>query len=316
MNLDPQLLMIASRQEGLFSRRQATRCGYGDAHLRRRVRTGSIDQLSRDVFAVAGHEWTWRRRCRAALLAHPAAALSHDTAAAWRGLSGFPQADIHIAVPPFASHDIELATVHRTRHHQFEDLRGLRTTTFAQTLVQLAATHRRGRVEAALHSGLDAEPRNLLQLQERMAELRGRRLPGFRHLEELVDALDGAPPTASELERLLLTVLGEIPGLPEVRRQVRFPWRTDHDVIVDAFVPAWSLILEADGRRWHARVKDFEVDRWRDAEAAAHGLQVMRFTATRLGEDRAGVVDQIRRFGDRRTAPRAVVDDFDDFDAA
>jgi very-short-patch-repair endonuclease len=51
---------------------------------------------------------------------------------------------------------------------------------------------------------------------------------------------------------------------------------------VDGLVPAWGLILEADGRTWHARVRDFETDRWRDNQAAAHGLRVQRFTYAHL----------------------------------
>ena len=33
---------------------------------------------------------------------------------------------------------------------------------------------------------------------------------------------------------------------------------------VDAFLPEWSLVIEAGNRRWHARQQDFERDRARD----------------------------------------------------
>src|SRR5690606_18316612 len=94
-------------------------------------------------------------------------------------------------------------------------------------------------------------------------------------------------------------------GLPSVQRQAPAPWSPGTGSMVDAFVPAWKLILEADGRRYHQRVADFERDRWRDAEAAVHGLHVMRFTHRRIRDDRSGIVDQLVRYGrrfDRRAA--------------
>jgi very-short-patch-repair endonuclease len=42
--------------------------------------------------------------------------------------------------------------------------------------------------------------------------------------------------------------------------------------------PDWNLVIEADGRHWHARVEDFEEDRRRDNELATRGIQVLRFT--------------------------------------
>ena len=47
---------------------------------------------------------------------------------------------------------------------------------------------------------------------------------------------------------------------------------------VDVYIPVWRLIIEADGRRWHTRVADFERDRRRDNHATANGYAVLRFT--------------------------------------
>jgi very-short-patch-repair endonuclease len=55
------------------------------------------------------------------------------------------------------------------------------------------------------------------------------------------------------------------------------------------------LILEGDGRRWHARVRDFEMDRWRDSVAVAHGFAVQRFTylhLTRRTREVSGLIAQ------------------------
>jgi len=62
-------------------------------------------------------------------------------------------------------------------------------------------------------------------------------------------------------------------------------------------IDAWGLIIEADGRSWHARVAAFETDRWRDNQAAAHGLRVQRFTYTMLRHRPDEVVAIIEQAG-------------------
>jgi very-short-patch-repair endonuclease len=65
-------------------------------------------------------------------------------------------------------------------------------------------------------------------------------------------------------------------------------------MIVDALIPAWRLIVEADGRRWHSRVNDRERDHDRDNVAAARGFRVMRFTHRMLTR-RLDHVDELLR---------------------
>ena len=47
--------------------------------------------------------------------------------------------------------------------------------------------------------------------------------------------------------------------------------------LVDAAYCDVRLILEADGRRWHTRIRDLRRDHLRDAEAARVGWQTLRF---------------------------------------
>jgi very-short-patch-repair endonuclease len=90
-------------------------------------------------------------------------------------------------------------------------------------------------------------------------------------------------------------VVDLVPGKLVVVRQAPWPWDEAPDGAVDAFIPASGIILEADGRRWHTRVQDFERDRWRDNQAAAQGLRVLRFTWLHLTEWVPEVVDVIDR---------------------
>jgi len=55
--------------------------------------------------------------------------------------------------------------------------------------------------------------------------------------------------------------------------------------LVDRAFPEAKLILEADGRRWHARVAAMPNDRQRDLEAARVGWQTIRLMYEQLTSD-------------------------------
>lgn len=301
---DARLAAIARRQAGAFNREQATTSLVTPKMLRTRVGSGEIDQLDDDVWAFASAPPTWLRDCWAATLIHPLSALSHETAAAQGGFDVDRTRPLLVTVPLDADHRSRCVQVHRSRHHRFATHDGLRVTRFEQVLVQLAAS-RPDLVQTVLHAGVNQDPRRLDRVLRHLDRLSGSRLPGLRGLLDLAVDLEGDPPTQSELERRLFDVLGDVPGMPAVQRQAPAPWSPGTKSMVDALVPDWKLVLEADGRRYHQRVADFERDRWRDAEAAVHGLHVMRFTHLRIRDDRPGIVDQLVRYGrrlDRRAA--------------
>ena len=60
------------------------------------------------------------------------------------------------------------------------------------------------------------------------------------------------------------------------------PWRPTVPQRVDGLIEPWKVVLEADGRRWHTRVVDFERDHDRDLTALRHGYVVARFTWVQL----------------------------------
>lgn len=68
---------------------------------------------------------------------------------------------------------------------------------------------------------------------------------------------------------------------------------------------AWRLVVEADGRRWHTRVADFERDRARDVEALRHGHVVARFTWSQLTRRPDECLAALLDIGATRAAPAA-----------
>lgn len=292
------LASIARRQAGTFSAPQARTCGVTAGMLRRRERHGEVEQLDDDVWCFGSAPPGWLRDRWAATLVHPRAALSHRTAAASLGLDVDPSRPLHVTVPLDADHRSRSVQIHRSRHHRFAIHDGLRVTRFEQILVQLAAAEP-DLVRSVLHAGVDREPLRLDRLLRHLDRLSRARLPGLRGLRALALDVEGEPPTQSELERRLLDICAAIPGMPAVHRQAPAPWSPESRSVVDGLVHEWNLILEADGRVFHERRAAFEQDRWRDAEAAVHGFFVMRFTYRRMEHDRAGIVDQLQRYGQR-----------------
>lgn len=86
-------------------------------------------------------------------------------------------------------------------------------------------------------------------------------------------------------------------------RQSRLPWLTEPiEGCVDAAVPESRLLLEADGRSWHARLDDMARDRRRDRAALRAGWETLRFVYRDLVADPHGAADDIRVVHRRRLA--------------
>ena len=139
---------------------------------------------------------------------------------------------------------------------------------------------------------------------ESMLDLLLRRpgVPGLGRLHPILQErqADAYQPPTSELERHLYRLLDDM-SIPPATRQMPFTFDRI-TATVDAYIPAWGLIVEADGRRWHTRKADMERDAMRDNEAAAHGFAVLRFTWRSLTSQPALCLDQLLRTGRVRRA--------------
>jgi hypothetical protein len=180
---------------------------------------------------------------------------------------------------------------------------GFRVTTTAQTLCDLLPRIRLDRWEATTDGLLLARKLSIDDLVERRNAWETSRRPGIGLLRSLVDerTAEGWVPPESELERLLRHAVSLVRDCPEVEWQAPAPW-APQDERVDGVIRAWMVILEADGRRWHARVQDFERDRWRDNQATVMGYRVLRMTWNQLVHRLDEVVQMIRQAGQTSAA--------------
>jgi very-short-patch-repair endonuclease len=286
---------LARRQHGTFNHAQARGLGATDSMIRQRAQIGEWVRLARGVYALASHPPTWRRQYKAAELSKVGAAICGRAAAMVHGFEGAKVVRPAIVVPPGTSVRSTIADVHEGTAVPLTMVHGIRTTTAAHTVLDLLATWPVHAVERAFDGALLAGIVQLADCEERVAALAGSRRRDLGTYEVLVGdrRQAGWAPPGSELERMLAGVLDGLPGDVTVERQCRFPWWPDSACRADFLVRPWRLIVEADGRRWHARVADFDRDRWRDNTALAHGYRVLRFTHTHVRERPAEVLELV-----------------------
>jgi very-short-patch-repair endonuclease len=159
---------------------------------------------------------------------------------------------------------------------------GLPVTTMPETILMLARD-----VTGSVLTGIfdEAIISGLLDLKAMAATIdreAGRRTPGTPLLRRLTSSRMPSAPTKSSsyLERLFEMILHD-PRMPKWTREYEFSLDGE-TARVDFYVPSARLVLEVDGRNWHARWEDMERDRRRDNALAARGIQVLRFTYAML----------------------------------
>jgi very-short-patch-repair endonuclease len=297
---DQRLAKVARRQLGLWNRRQALAAGLTDKMIRTRIRRGDWLVLDTAVYAHATSLPTWDRSVMAAILAEPWAAASHRSAAVIHELVGFRHGRPEITVRPGANARGRLSIAHRGVDVDVVRSGPFTVTTVAQTFVDLSQMVTERRFRKAFETRIASHPATLEAVRDRYSALAPK---GGRNLSLLKQALlrhgNEAPCAESELERTLHAVTDD-PRIPEVHWQAPFPGQHQGAQRVDGLIPAWSMVLEGDGRAWHTRVEDFERDRRRDAEAAAHGLLTLRFTWNQLDREPAWVRRTIVEAGRHR----------------
>ncbi len=268
----------ARRQHGVWTRTQALIAGATPSMIRTRLHNGRWLRLDTAVYAERSSLPTWHRSVMAAVLAEPWAVASHGSAAVLHGLVDFRRGRPQITVRPDANARGRIAFAHRGVDVETTWVDQIPVSTLAQTFIDLAPIASQARLQNALSAKADRHRAALDAVRDRYCALSPRGGRDLRRLRAVLDTFGaGDLPPISALEAKLRAVL-TAPALPPVVWEAPFPGRRPGTQRVDALLPLWSLIVEADGRAWHTRLEDFETDRRRDAEAAAAGLLTLRFT--------------------------------------
>ena len=118
--------------------------------------------------------------------------------------------------------------------------------------------------------------------------VRTRRVGAPNMTKALEGRTHGYVPARSELERLLDVVIATLPVRPP-RREVDLPNREGDPHRVDRLFEDPPLIVEGDGRLWHARLASMENDKRRDRRALLLGYPTVRYGWHELRHDAADV---------------------------
>ncbi len=303
---------IACTQCGTFSVRQADEAGVSERQRRHLLDTGRWDRLAHGVLGLPGHRNTWVRQLWVAHLhARTSGVIARRSAALRHGLQTIDVADgrpVELITPRRAGRALGGTTRLRTDTLTPEEIvviGGLPTTDPTRTIVDLSEVLRIGRLEDSAETFLLTGRTTPEALAETHTRLRSPARPGVM-MRRLLDILgkDGAVLDRSELERLLVAVV-EQSDLPPPRWEYPLPTTTAMRGFVDCCWPEVRFIVEADGRRWHDRRQQAELDLARDHEAAELGFFTLRLRHSHLAYERNRSVQKLQRIFEQRRTRRA-----------
>lgn len=292
--VDLVIAALASRQHGVFSRRQAFTAGASSSFIDRRLRSGLWIRLDERIYALPGNPPTWLRQAKAAELGSALAVVTGKSAGVLHRIDGLKPGRPEVTMPHGTHYASRLATVRRRRNPiPTMQVQGVTTTTLPRTFLDIAGWLSPRQLGYRLDEAKLARRLELEDVAEQMVGSRFSHPYEMRRLAPvLARRLHEHEPAESVLELELHRVLAQarVPGLVH---QAPPPWWPEGRLRVDVLVPAARLIIEADGRPYHARMADFERDRWRDNQSTIHGWGVLRYTWRRLTTARAQVVAEL-----------------------
>jgi very-short-patch-repair endonuclease/predicted transcriptional regulator of viral defense system len=284
--IDRVIAELAERQHGVVAVWQLEARGIAYDAIRYRARTGRLHRIHHGVYAVGYRKLTPHGHRMAAVLAYgPDAVLSHRSAAAQWGIGpGFWKTEV---TTPRAKRSRKGTRAHTATLHP-EDVavhNGIPVTSVARTILDLAAQLKDDPLTRLIEDADRAELIDLHALERAIS--RRPRVAGVVRLKAVLAAYRGPADTRSKLERDFRALIAAA-GLPEPRYNVLVAGLT-----VDVFWPQWKLVVELDGRPYHANPRAFETDRIRDARLQKVDLRVLRVTGQRLDNEPGAVVEDI-----------------------
>lgn len=276
MGIPISLVQLAVTQGGCVGRSQLIDHGVSARTIDRMIAAGSIGNAVADVYRIIESRG-WADDVRAAVFALPGALASHHAAAA---VLGFPRLRpiATVLVHSRTTHEFPGVVVHRVHDVMPEHVTvidGLRTTTAARTVVDLAAVIHPKHLAAIIQDLVLTGDVRTSEIALALEDVARRGKPGVRSLRTTLEELGSDPLPMTVLERRGWELLSRR-GVSGGSRQHPIPW--DESKRFDVAWPDHGVAIEWDSRRWHGALDRMANDRERDRAAAINGWVVLRFT--------------------------------------
>lgn len=297
---------FAASRHGAVTRRQAAALGLGRNAIARLIRRGHLHEPVPGVLIVVGSEPTWHQSLYVATLegGDERIAIAGSAAHLHRldgcGLSD----DLHVTGRRGARACLESVRLRQTLHHYPFDhvttVRGIRVTTVARTLCDLAR-YEPGRYQQAADD-FERRGHSLLWLEHTAAAIE---VPGpWRRLvaDDLRRRSQGGRVSDSWFERMLEECLRS-PVLPPLHRQ--YVVRDDEGRFiarVDLAIPALRMAIEAHSRRFHTGLRAEVSDEARDLRLAEAGWLTSYIGWQSVNQSPKQVRTRLERTAARRAA--------------
>jgi very-short-patch-repair endonuclease len=278
---------LGAAQHGVAGRAQLRARGLSVPAIDQLVRVRRVSLRHRGVYQIGPLPLPGGAEHAAILACGGEARISHGTAALRHGMlrSGDYLNEVEVTMPRRRRRRLEGVRIHRIqdlRDDEVTEMHGMPVTTPARTLLDLAEVATAREVEQAYAAALRMQlvtPDSMREMLDRHPSHRG--APLWRRM---LAQHDGPAFTRSEAEEKLLA-LTRSAGLPRPQLNVNL---LGHEV--DFLWRSARVVAEVDGYAFHASSRSFALDRRRDAELAAAGYRVLRFTWADLDGDRVATI--------------------------
>lgn len=301
-----RLAVHASEHHGVASVRAAAEMGLDRRQLRRAEAAGIIEFVHPDVLRFRGAVLTPRMRIAAAVAQVPGSTASHESALWLHGVARMPFV-VAVTTSPAGRSSRWGIRIHRAgdlRAEHVTCIEGIEVTTLPRTVVDLASVFGRPRLAHLIDQLTIVERRTSVgAIAEVLDQVHRRGRAGIGVLAVLLDARSpGAVAPRSRLERRVDRLIATSRVLPTPVAERPLPSDELRGLVDRAWPPA-RLILEIDGRAWHAREESMATDRARDRAAAAAGWLTLRVLDDEVARDPEGVLQDVEAAYLARVAP-------------
>jgi very-short-patch-repair endonuclease len=295
-----RLALLSRKQFGLVTRAQLLRIGYSSAAITRAARRGELARFLSGVWRVTSAPTCWEQRPLGAVLCVGGrTAASHITSAYLQELVPRSVDVVEITTERSPTRRPGMI-VHRSRlpDNDIVNVRGIPCTNVYRTLVDVCGSQPESRSEVVLDAALRMGRVEYDRLRSYVAVAASRRLKGSASLGRFLDIRgEDEALSESDAESLFARIMrrgGLTVGLRQVAREGVRNGR------VDFYYPDHNLVVEIDGRKFHAGRREQIRDRRYDNELNIRGDRVLRLTWADL-QDEEYLVDLVARALGNRT---------------